>query len=85
MGRFEVVYVYIILTHFGTYYTGITNNLQRRWKEHNDGQSSYLRKFKPKQIVYIEECENRRIAAKKERYIKSIGASKYLLRLQHRV
>ena len=84
MGRFEVVYVYIILTHFGTYYTGITNNLQRRWKEHNDGQSSYLRKFKPKQIIHVEVFNTRREAAKKERYIKSVGASKYLLRLQFR-
>lgn len=84
MGQVEVVYVYIILTHFETYYTGITNNLQRRMSEHEAGKSSYLRKFKPKQIVYIEECESRILAAKKEKYIKKLGAKKYLLKLAYR-
>ena len=78
----ECVICYIILTHYGTYYTGITNNLIRRWKEHNEGKSSYLSKFKPKQVIHIEVYSTRKEAAKKERYIKSIGASKYLLKLQ---
>ena len=78
----EVIIVYIILTHNGTHYTGITNNLLRRWKEHNEGKSSYLSKFKPKQVIHIEVYSTRKEAAKKERFIKSIGAKKYLLNLQ---
>ena len=84
MGRLEVVYVYVILTHFGTYYTGITNNLKRRMSEHEAGKSSYLKKFKPKQLVYIEECECRKVAAKKEAYIKKNGAKKFLLKLKYK-
>ena len=78
----ECVICYIILTHYGTYYTGITNNLIRRWKEHNQGKSSYLRKFKAKEVIHIEVYNTRKEAAKKERFIKSIGAKKYLLKLQ---
>ena len=85
MAAVEDVVCYIISTHYGTFYTGITNNLIRRWNEHKQGKSSYLSKFTPKEVVYVEVLSNRKEAAKKERYIKSIGASKYLLRLQHRV
>ena len=85
MGAVEDIVCYIISTHYGTFYTGITNNLIRRWNEHKQGKSSYLSKFTPKEVVYVEVLSNRKEAAKKERYIKSVGASKYLLRLQHRV
>ena len=84
MGQVESVFCYIILTHYGTFYTGITNNMLRRWNEHKEGKSKYLSVFKPKEVVYWIECDNRKEAAKKERYIKSVGASKYLLRLQFR-
>jgi putative endonuclease len=77
------VFVYIIETHYGTYYTGITNNILRRWKEHVAGQSSYLSKFKPKQIIHIETCLNRRDAHRIEIRIKLIGAAKYLNRLKY--
>jgi putative endonuclease len=80
----EEVIVYIIATHYGTYYTGITNNLVRRWKEHKEGKSSYLSKFKPKEVIHTETFNNRKDAARKERYIKKVGAYKYLLKLQFR-
>ena len=84
MGQVESIVCYIINTHYGTFYTGITNNLIRRWKEHKEGKSSYLSKFKPKKVVYVEVFDDRKAAAKKERYIKKIGAEKYLLKLQYR-
>jgi len=80
----EEIIVYIIVTHYGTYYTGITNNLIRRWKEHKEGKSSYLSKFKPKEVIFIESFNTRKEAARKERYIKKVGAYKYLLKLQYR-
>jgi len=84
MGCVELICLYIISTHVGTHYTGITNNLVRRWKEHSTGQSSYLSKFIPKEVIYVEFFDNRKVAARKERKIKNIGASNYLLRLKHR-
>jgi putative endonuclease len=70
---------YIITTHFGTYYTGITNSIIRRWKEHNSGNSSYLSRFKPKEVVYIYYSATRSEAYRLEQKIKRIGAKKYLL------
>lgn len=78
MGDQGGVIVYIVATHFGTHYCGITNNLIRRWKEHVNGKSSYLRRVKPREVVYVEMFENRRMAARKERKIKSFGVSKFI-------
>lgn len=80
----DEVICYIILTHYNTYYTGITNNIIRRWKEHISGKSSYLSKWTGKEVVHIEWFENRKLAAKKERYIKKVGAKKYLLMLKYK-
>jgi len=85
MGDVDLICLYIISTHVGTHYTGITNNLIRRWKEHNNNQSSYLSKFKAKEVIYVEYFESRREAAKKERLIKYIGARNYLLRLKYKL
>lgn len=85
MGSVEFICLYVILTHVGTYYTGITNNLVRRWKEHNTGQSSYLSKFKPKEVIHVEFYVSRQVAARKERHIKRVGAKKYLLMLKYRL
>jgi putative endonuclease len=77
------VYVYIILTHYNTFYTGITNNMLRRWKEHVKGQSSYLSKFKPKEVVYTASCVNRSEAHRLEVKIKRLGALNYMNRLKY--
>lgn len=79
-----MIALYIILTHFGTYYTGITNSIIRRWNDHKEGKSSYLRKFSPKEVVYIEFYNDRKEAAKNERRVKKIGAKKYMLMKEFR-
>ena len=66
-------FVYIIETEDGTYYTGMTNNLSRRFSEHlsNTAHSAtYLRLHRPVYVVYIKECETRSEAMKLEYRIK---------------
>lgn len=65
-------FVYIIETAEGTFYTGQTNNLYRRFTEHLSGTSKgarYLRAHKPEFLVYLEEFETRGDAMKRERRI----------------
>jgi putative endonuclease len=65
-------FVYIIETADGTYYTGQTNNLFRRFTEHASGNSksaAYLRAHKPQFLVHLEEFETRGAAIKRERRI----------------
>ncbi len=65
-------FVYIIETADGTYYTGQTNDLARRISEHLSGTTKsarYLRMHQPRYLVYMEECETRGQAMKRERQI----------------
>lgn len=55
------------------FYTGITNNLERRIKEHDRGVSS-TRSTKnrgPFKLIYFEKAENRKLARAREKYLKS--------------
>lgn len=66
--------LYIIETINGKLYTGITTDLDRRFKEHQDGTGAkFLKSNKPKKIVYTEQLEDRSQATKKELQIKKLS------------
>ena len=52
--------VYVIESSDGSYYTGITNNLRRRWLQHTSGKggAKYFRGRQPKAVVFIEWQHN---------------------------
>ncbi|MFW9963165.1 MAG: GIY-YIG nuclease family protein [Candidatus Sifarchaeia archaeon] len=66
-------FVYIIETTDGTYYTGMTTDIARRFQEHLSGNSksaTYLQMHKPAFVVYIEECRTRSDAIRLEQELK---------------
>lgn len=66
--------VYILECADGTYYTGITNNLDQRIQAHNDGKGArYTRGRGPFQLKYSETCNNRSDATKREINIKKLS------------
>ena len=65
-------YIYVIKSlKDSRLYKGITNNLQRRLKGHNDGKQKSTKSFKPWKLVYYEKYEKREEARKREIYLKS--------------
>ncbi len=67
--------VYIAQASDGTFYTGITTNVERRMHEHNqvDSKSAkYLRTRRPVKLVYSEETSSQGGAMKRERAIKKL-------------
>ncbi len=67
-------YLYLLECNDGTLYAGITNNLDRRVQEHNDGTASrYTRSRLPVKLIYQEQCLNKSNALKKEYGIKSLS------------
>ncbi|MEO6254326.1 MAG: GIY-YIG nuclease family protein [Ferruginibacter sp.] len=50
-------YVYILKCSDGSYYTGVTNNIEKRLAEHNSENSvtAYAFKRRPVQLVYCQE------------------------------
>jgi putative endonuclease len=71
-------WVYIVECADGTYYTGITTNVQRRLREHNFSFKSakYTRSRRPVKLVYSEESLNRSEASKREYRIKKLSRQK---------
>jgi putative endonuclease len=57
-----------------TLYTGITKDLERRIKQHNNGTASrYTRSRLPVALAYQERCRGRSSALKKEYAMKQLS------------
>ena len=52
-------------------YVGISNNVSRRFLEHNSGYNKTTRLYKPFQLLLIENFDTRTLARKREKYLKS--------------
>ncbi|MGL4572161.1 MAG: GIY-YIG nuclease family protein [Clostridium sp.] len=70
-------YVYIIECGDESLYTGWTNNLEKRFKAHNEGRGAkYTRGRGPLKLVYFEEYESKVDAMKREYEIKKMTREK---------
>ncbi len=71
-------YVYIA-TNFGktVLYTGVTNNLYRRSKEHKEGKvKGFTQKYKVNKIIFYQEFNNIKEALMAEKSIKGFTRQK---------
>ncbi|MDP3990798.1 MAG: GIY-YIG nuclease family protein [Candidatus Nealsonbacteria bacterium] len=67
-------FVYVIKSKKdGKYYTGITDNLDRRINQHNRGSKATpsTKNRGPFYLVYYEKVENRKTARRREKHLKS--------------
>jgi putative endonuclease len=82
VGRHKIMYyVYAIKSQEKNYiYVGLTNNLDRRFSEHNNGKNKTTKPYKPFKIIYTEKFETRIEARVKEKYLKS-GIGKEFLKM----
>ena len=73
-------YLYILECADKTLYTGITVDLVRRLKEHNDSKlgAKYTRPRRPVKIVYSKKFRNRSNASKAESRIKKLSREEKL-------
>jgi predicted GIY-YIG superfamily endonuclease len=67
-------YVYLLRCADGSLYTGITTDLRRRWRQHDNGTASrYTRSRRPVALVYHEAHTSRSLALKREAAIKALS------------
>lgn len=68
-------YLYIIKCADKTLYSGITTDLVRRIKEHNESNrgAKYTRSRRPVKLVYSKKYRNRSSASKAEAKVKSLS------------
>ena len=69
--------LYILKCSDGSFYTGITNNLERRFKMHQAGKASrYTRSHGPVEMLYSETCGDRSSALIRECEVKEWSRKK---------
>lgn len=79
----EPWFIYILECADQSLYTGITNNLERRFKAHTAGRASrFTRTRRPVIIRYRESCKSRTQALIREYAVKSLPKKKKLLLIE---
>lgn len=77
-------YVYVLRSP-KQYYIGSTNDLRRRFVEHQNGKSFSTKNRGPWALVYYKACEADKDARLREKYLKSAWGKRYLKnRIKHR-
>jgi putative endonuclease len=72
-------FVYIVFSQScGKYYTGHTQDLDNRLREHNDGEGNFTSKCLPWMIIWSSMAPSRGEAMKLENKIKKRGAKRFL-------
>jgi putative endonuclease len=65
-------YVYVLKSlRDNLLYTGSTNDLQRRFKEHNSGLIESTKHRRPFNLIYYEACIDEKDARIREKYLKT--------------
>jgi putative endonuclease len=74
----KYLYVYILRCSDGSYYTGITNNPERRLEEHSVGlnKTSYTFSCRPLEMIYCERFCDYSLAIRWEKRIKNWSRKK---------
>lgn len=77
-------FVYMILCSDESLYTGITNDVDRRFREHSEGRlgAKYFRGRQASRLVYLEGGHDRSSATKREIAIKRLKRAHKLLLLR---
>lgn len=77
-------FVYILLCSDSTLYTGSTNNLEKRLREHNHAKSGahYTKIRRPVTLAYSESCASYAAARAREAEIKRMNKEEKLKLIQ---
>ncbi len=77
-------YTYILKCSDGTFYTGWTNDLQKRLSAHNSGKGSkYTKTRLPVELIYFEEFEDKKEAMSREWHIKRLTREEKLMLIKN--
>ncbi len=74
----KTMFVYILKCKDNSYYTGVTNDLGRRFAEHEEGLNpkDYTFKRRPIELVYYEMFSDPRDAIEREKQVKGWSRKK---------
>jgi putative endonuclease len=71
-------FVYVLYSDgFDKYYVGLSENVDKRLKEHNEGQNKSTKPYIPWRVVHLEEYKTRNEARTREKYLKSASGRRW--------
>ena len=73
----DMFYVYV-LKGPKQLYIGSTNNLRRRFSQHQNNESFSTKNRGPWKIIYYEACESEKDGKTREKYLKTAWGRRYL-------
>ncbi|OGG54950.1 excinuclease ABC subunit C [Candidatus Kaiserbacteria bacterium RIFCSPHIGHO2_02_FULL_55_25] len=72
-------YTYVLRSKAdGKWYTGCTNDLRKRLRQHNSGQMVATAKRRPFELMYYEACTEQSDAYAREKYLKTGMGKRYI-------
>jgi putative endonuclease len=72
-------YVYVLQSESDkNFYTGYTNNIRVRIKEHNSGKVLSTKNRLPMNLIYWEGCLNQIDALSREKYLKTAWGKRFI-------
>ena len=77
--NFMKYYVYVLQSKKDNkFYTGCTNDLNRRLQEHFSGEVYSTKNRLPMKLIYYEFCLNQADAYRREKYLKTAWGKRYI-------
>ena len=77
--RDQFYYVYVLQSlKSNKWYTGYTNDLRKRFKQHQNNLSTYTKGRGPFKLIYYEASLEEEDAKARERYLKSGMGKRYI-------
>jgi len=74
-------YTYAILCEDDSIYIGHTNDIERRWQEHREGQGAeWTKEHRPVKIAHYEAFDSREEASEREKWLKTGFGRKWIKR-----
>lgn len=70
--------VYILQDSRGKFYKGMTNNMDRRLKEHRSGHTTSTKNLKNLIVIYTEKYDRFEEARKREVYLKTAAGRRFI-------
>ena len=71
-------YIYLLHLSNNKIYAGYTDNLKRRFKEHQLGKIKSTKNYRPLQLIFYEAFLNKKDVGRRERYFKTDKGKKMI-------
>ncbi|MFP5384922.1 MAG: GIY-YIG nuclease family protein [Bacteriovoracia bacterium] len=79
-------FVYIIVNEKGYYYTGITTDIERRFREHSSSKkgAKFFKTGAPVEVVFKKRFPDRSQASKYECFVKKLSRTQKIELISHK-